>query len=71
MQIFLSHSSRQKPLIREVRKGFPEHLGSWIDEAKLLFGRSIPHSIKSTIKSETDYVLMFVDNDAAEIRMGL
>jgi hypothetical protein len=38
MQIFLSHSSRQKPLVREVMRNLPEYLGLWIDEQKLLFG---------------------------------
>lgn len=65
MQIFLSHSSRQKPLIREIKKGLPEHLGPWLDEEKLLFGDSIPQSIESTIKSDTDYVLLFIDEHAA------
>jgi hypothetical protein len=60
MQIFLSHSSRQKPLVREIKNGLPEHLGSWLDEEKLLFGDSIPQSIESVIKSDTDYVLMFI-----------
>ena len=65
MQIFLSHSSRQKPLVREIRKTLPEHLGAWIDEQKLFFGDSIPVSIEAAIKSESDYVLLFIDDHAA------
>jgi DeoR/GlpR family transcriptional regulator of sugar metabolism len=64
MQIFLSHSSRQKPLVREVRKNLPEHLATWIDEQKLLFGDSVTQSIESAIRSETDYVLLFIDDYA-------
>lgn len=64
MQIFLSHSSRQKPLVREIKKHLPAHLESWLDEQKLLFGDSIPQSIESTIQSDTDYVLLFIDDYA-------
>jgi hypothetical protein len=66
VQIFLSHSSRQKPLVREIIKYFPSHLSAWIDEEKLLFGDSIPKSLESTIKQDTDYVLLFIDRSAAE-----
>ena len=65
MQIFLSHSSKQKPLIREIRKNLPEHLESWIDEEKLLIGDDISASLQSAIKVETDYLLIFLDAHAA------
>lgn len=65
MQIFLSHSSRQKPLVREVRKCLPGHLGAWIDEERLLFGDDIASSIEQTIKIDTDFVLLFIDASAA------
>lgn len=66
MQIFLSHSSRQKPLVREIRKALPAHLGPWIDEEKLLFGDDIAASLEHTIKVETDYVILFIDDHAVE-----
>lgn len=65
MQIFLSHSSKQKPLVREIKRYLPEYLGPWIDEEKLLFGDNISTSIETTIKSDTDYVLLFIDQHAA------
>jgi len=65
MQIFLSHGSSQKPLIREIKKHLPQHLNPWLDEEKLLFGDNITASIESTIKSDTDYVLLFIDQHAA------
>lgn len=65
MRIFLSHSSKQKPLVREIKEGLPDHLAVWLDEQKLLFGDSIPDSIETTIKASTDYVLLFVDEAAA------
>ena len=40
MRIFLSHSSIQKPLVREIKKRLPQHLNAWIDEERLLFGES-------------------------------
>jgi DeoR/GlpR family transcriptional regulator of sugar metabolism len=61
MQIFLSHSSKQKPLVRELIGHFPDYLCPWIDEKKLLFGDSIPQSLETTIKSDADYVLFFID----------
>jgi hypothetical protein len=61
MQIFLSHSSRQKPLVREVKRHLPEYLGAWIDEEKLMFGDNLGASIETTIKTETDYVLFCID----------
>jgi hypothetical protein len=64
MQIFLSHSSKQKPLVREIRRQLPEYLGAWIDEEKLLFGENIVSSLSSAISSETDYVLLFIDEYA-------
>jgi len=64
MQIFFSHSSQQKPLVREVRKGLPHHLGAWIDEEKLLFGDEIAATLEQTIKTDTDYVLLFIDSGA-------
>ncbi|MBI3528137.1 MAG: TIR domain-containing protein [Betaproteobacteria bacterium] len=65
MQIFLSHSSKQKPLVREIRRYLPAYLGSWIDEKQLLFGDNIGTSIEATIKSDMDYVLLFIDEHAA------
>ena len=66
MQIFLSHSSKQKPLIREVKSYFPSHLNAWLDEEKLLFGDSVPKTLEETIKRDSDYVLLFIDRNAAE-----
>jgi hypothetical protein len=38
MRIFLSHSSRQKPLVREMKRYLPDHINAWIDEKDLLVG---------------------------------
>ena len=65
MRIFLSHSSVQKPLVREVKSHLPHHLTQWIDEEQLLFGDAMSMSIEVAIKSESDYVLLFLDGHAA------
>jgi len=47
MKIFFSHSSRDKPLVREIQKSLPEHIKSWIDEKELLIGDDLKDSIKN------------------------
>lgn len=61
MQIFFSHSSAQKPLIRELRKILPEHINGWVDEQRLLIGDCINETLEAAIKKETDFLLLFVD----------
>lgn len=58
MRIFLSHSSRQKPLVREVKKYLPEHINEWIDEKDLLVG--------DEIDADADFVILFIDSYAVE-----
>ena len=64
MQIFLSHSSRQKPLVREIKKALPEHISAWIDEDRLIFGDNFPKLLEEAIRRETDYVILFLDSTA-------
>jgi DeoR/GlpR family transcriptional regulator of sugar metabolism len=66
MKIFLSHSSRQKPLVREVRGYFPAHIATWLDEEQLLIGDQLETSLQSAIKSDIDYVILFLDDSAAK-----
>jgi len=65
MQIFLSHSSKQKPLVREVVRNLPKYISIWVDEDKLLFGDDITVSLEETIKFDTDYVIVFLDEYAS------
>lgn len=64
MKIFLSHSSRIKPLVREVRSHLPDHVNSWIDEKNLIAGDSLERSIRESIESSSDFVVGFVDETA-------
>lgn len=61
MTIFFSHSSAQKPLVREIRKLLPQHINSWVDEEKLLIGDALAEKLEKAIKKESDYILLFVD----------
>jgi DeoR/GlpR family transcriptional regulator of sugar metabolism len=64
MRIFLSHSSRHKPLVREVKNCLPEHIKAWIDEKELLVGDDIEISIKTAIQADSDFVVLFLDSNA-------
>lgn len=66
MRIFLSHSSRDKATVREIRKHFPPWLETWVDEDRLLFGAELAPSLKDAIDAEVDYVVLLFGNDAAD-----
>jgi hypothetical protein len=64
MKIFLSHASRDKALVREIRNHLPEHVRSWLDEKQLLIGDDLGGSIKKAIEADTDYVIIFLSRDS-------
>jgi DeoR/GlpR family transcriptional regulator of sugar metabolism len=66
MRIFLSHSSKHKPLVREVKKNLPTHIRSWIDEEELLVGEELHSQIKEAIETDTDFVIIFIDSYAVK-----
>lgn len=61
MKIFLSHSSKNKPLIREVKRHLPEHINSWLDEKDILIGDDLGNTIRNGIESSNDFVVIFID----------
>lgn len=65
MRVFLSHSSKQKPLVKKIRDAFPAHISAWLDEDKLLLGDDISLTLESVIRSDTDYLILFLDDAAA------
>jgi DeoR/GlpR family transcriptional regulator of sugar metabolism len=65
MRIFMSHSSKHKPLVREITHYLPAHVLSWIDEKQLLVGENITESIKDAIEVGVDFVILFVDLSSA------
>ena len=65
MKIFLSHSGHKKALVREIKRKLPEQMTAWIDEVELLIGEDIGRSIKAAVKHSSDFVVLFVDLNAA------
>lgn len=68
MRIFLSHGSRDKPLVREFKEMLPGFLKTWLDEDSLSWGESFPAELKSTIQSGIDFLIIFLDKDALNSR---
>lgn len=66
MRIFFSHSSRDKPLLRELNAYFPPWLSSWIDDERLLFGSDLELSLSAAINEDVDFVVLFLGRDAVE-----
>ena len=64
MKIFLSHSSRDQALVREVKALLPSFLSTWLDEDSLCWGDSFPAQLKSTIQSSIDFLLIFLNTHA-------
>lgn len=64
MKIFLSHSGRDKPLIREICGNLPDHIRTWIDEQAILIGDDIEASIRAAIGAQTDMVVIFIGRDS-------
>jgi len=66
MRIFMSHHSSSKPLVREVRQYLPKHVDAWIDEHELLAGQDLVKSIKEGLKTDIDFLVLFLDSRAAK-----
>ncbi|MES9863136.1 MAG: toll/interleukin-1 receptor domain-containing protein [Candidatus Thiodiazotropha sp. LLP2] len=62
MKIFLSHKSKDKPLMREFKQLLPPFLSSWLDEESLIWGGRFEKELKSTIQSGVDFLLIFLDD---------
>lgn len=68
MRIFLSHSSRDKPLLREIMQYIPNHVRTWFDDKDLRIGENLYVSIRQAIDTDTDFVLIFISPEA--VRSG-
>ena len=64
MRIFLSHRSRDKALVREFKGMLPSFLNTWLDEDSLIGGGSFPSELRTTIQSDADFLIIFLDKDA-------
>jgi len=65
MRVFFSHSSRDKPLLREIKRLLPGFLNTWIDEDHLLIGADLGTSLQSAISEQSDFVVIFISEEAA------
>jgi len=63
MKVFLSHSRRDRALVREIRRCLPEHLRRWLDESELLIGQDLRVSIRGTIQDDADFVVIFLGKE--------
>lgn len=66
MKIFFSHSSRDKPLIREIRSNLPKRIKGWLDEIEMIGGDSIEDNLKKAITDEADLLVIFLSMEAVE-----
>lgn len=64
MNIFFSHASPQKPLVREIVRKLHSDMRPWVDENRLLIGQPIEDTLRSTIEHGTDYVVLFVSEES-------
>lgn len=64
MKVFFSHSSRDKALVSAIKRNLPDHLAAWLDEHELLIGTEISESIDRAIRSDVDFVVIFLSADA-------
>jgi hypothetical protein len=64
MRVFLTHISRDKPLLREVRGQLPPHAQTWLDEDTLLIADNTQASIRAAVELNSDLVLLFIGLEA-------
>jgi hypothetical protein len=68
MRIFLSHRSNHKPLVREFKDQLPAFLRPWLDEETLVWGDAFENELKSSIQSDVDFLIIFLDAAALSSR---
>lgn len=62
MKIFLSHSSADKSNIKSIIRYLPPVLSTWLDENNLIGGSNLNDTFEKAIKTECDYILVFLGN---------
>ena len=64
MKIFISHDSKQKLFVKELRKYLPDHIDFWIDEKKILVGDDLAKTIEKTIMEDVDFLILVIDSNS-------
>lgn len=62
----MSHSSKQKLFVKELRRYLPDILNLWIDEKEILVGQDIESKLKNAIDNECDYLMLILDSYSAQ-----
>lgn len=63
MKIFISHSSKDKPFVRRLKKDLElNYINSWLDEDELLPGDSIVDKLNSALKESTHFMIILSPN---------
>jgi hypothetical protein len=65
MKLFLSHSSKDKAIVREIKGNLHEFLDIWLDERQLIPGESLINTLEGAV-SESDLVLIFISKASIE-----
>lgn len=66
VKIFMSHSSRQKLFVKELRRHLPASVGLWIDERELRVGAAIEDELEVAVRQSCDFFILVVDRNANE-----
>ena len=61
MKIFLSHPSQFKPTVKNLVKYLPGNISTWLDEGNLIWGDKLTPTFENAIKTEVDYVVVFIN----------
>jgi hypothetical protein len=64
MKLFLSHSRRDKALVREITSHLPSFITSWLDDDNLIIGQDLEKTISAAINESCDYVVLFISRDS-------
>lgn len=60
MKVFLSHSSMNKTNVKAIVAYLPKQIQTWLDENNLVWGAQLEETFESVIKTEIDYVIVFL-----------
>lgn len=66
MEIFLSHASESKQLVRQFCAHLPHHINIWLDQDALDLGVRFPEKLETAIKEEVEFFILFYDNPAVD-----
>lgn len=61
MKIFFSHSSTDKPLLRELKKNLAPGLQEWIDEREIEWGADLEGSIRDAVVNSDLFIVLLSD----------